>query len=95
MDIATNKVTKDEMQNIPHHLMSFYDPMHSNYNVHMFRNDTLLLLEQIWERKKLPIIVGGTSYYIESILYDNYLIQSNTSKNGNFFYFKFFIFIFR
>lgn len=82
MDIATNKVTKDEMQNIPHHLMSFYDPINSNYNVHTFRDNVLPLLNKLWERNKLPIIVGGTSYYIESIFYKNYLISSNTNKNG-------------
>lgn len=87
MDIATNKVTKDEMQDIPHYMMSFYDPRSSNYNVHMFRNEALVLLDNIWKRGKLPIIVGGTSYYVESILYDNYLIPSNSTKNGLFLHF--------
>jgi tRNA dimethylallyltransferase len=45
--------------------MSFIEP-NGEYNVHLFQKDTLRLIGEIRERKKLPIIVGGTAYYIES-----------------------------
>lgn len=80
MDIVTNKVTTDEMKGIPHHMMSFYDPVKELYNVHEFRNEVLKLIEKIWRAEKLPVIVGGTAYYIESIIYENYLIDSAESS---------------
>lgn len=86
MDIVTNKVTNEEMKGIPHHMMSFYDPLKQLYNVHEFRNDALLLIEKIWNNGKLPIIVGGTAYYMESILYQNYLIESAESSGKFSFY---------
>ncbi|KAG7317105.1 hypothetical protein KOW79_019403 [Hemibagrus wyckioides] len=51
LDIITNKVTAEEQEQCPHHMISFVDPL------------------DIHHRKKLPIIVGGTNYYIESILW--------------------------
>lgn len=51
--------------------------------MHNFREEALGKVEEIFGRGKLPIIVGGTSYYAESIIYKNYLIASNTSKQGN------------
>uniref|UniRef100_A0A915DQH2 C2H2-type domain-containing protein n=1 Tax=Ditylenchus dipsaci TaxID=166011 RepID=A0A915DQH2_9BILA len=78
LDIVTNKVTREEMCGVPHHMMSFLDPRRDNYNVHEFRTASLELIADMWRRNKLPVIVGGTIYYVESILYQNYLI--NTDK---------------
>uniref|UniRef100_A0A914YVI9 U1-type domain-containing protein n=1 Tax=Panagrolaimus superbus TaxID=310955 RepID=A0A914YVI9_9BILA len=83
LDIVTNKVTKEEMAGIPHHLMSFYEPSQAEYNVQQFRKSALELIEDIWKRDKLPIIVGGTSYYIEGILFCHNLIDTDREKSDN------------
>ncbi|VDK52760.1 unnamed protein product [Anisakis simplex] len=81
LDIATNKVTQSEMDGIPHHLMSFLDPQTSSYNVHQFRDSAITIMKRMWREGKLPIIVGGTSYYIESVLYEDNLIPTNTPQD--------------
>jgi tRNA dimethylallyltransferase len=45
------------------------------YNVHNFQKDTLRLIDEIRARQRLPIIVGGTAYYIESVMYKDSLIE--------------------
>uniref|UniRef100_A0A4W5PME1 tRNA isopentenyltransferase 1 n=1 Tax=Hucho hucho TaxID=62062 RepID=A0A4W5PME1_9TELE len=65
LDIITNKVTAEERAQCSHHMISFVDPLVSSYTVVDFRNKAL----DIYSRDKLPIIVGGTNYYIESLLW--------------------------
>uniref|UniRef100_A0A8C1SCM3 tRNA isopentenyltransferase 1 n=1 Tax=Cyprinus carpio TaxID=7962 RepID=A0A8C1SCM3_CYPCA len=74
LDIITNKVTEEEQAQCRHHMISFVDPLVSGYTVVDFRNKALLTslisyIEDMHRQKKLPIIVGGTNYYIESILW--------------------------
>ncbi|XP_072404719.1 tRNA dimethylallyltransferase isoform X1 [Chiloscyllium punctatum] len=68
LDIITNKVTREEQQLCKHHMISFLDPLVS-YSVVDFRNKALSIIEDIIARQKIPIIVGGTNYYIESLLW--------------------------
>ncbi|XP_034016834.1 tRNA dimethylallyltransferase isoform X2 [Thalassophryne amazonica] len=69
LDIITNKVTPEECAQCKHHMISFMDPLVSNYTVVQFRNKALALIEDMHRENKLPIIVGGTNYYIESLLW--------------------------
>ncbi|EFP11884.1 CRE-GRO-1 protein [Caenorhabditis remanei] len=81
LDIATNKITEEESEGVPHHMMSFLNPSDSaTYNVHQFKEATLDLIQKIRARSRIPIIVGGTTYYAESVLYENNLIET-TSKS--------------
>ncbi|CAG9537572.1 unnamed protein product [Cercopithifilaria johnstoni] len=83
LDIATNKVSKEDMDDVTHHMMSFVEPSTSTYNVHQFTNRVLSLLEDLWSAGKLPVIVGGTGYYIEGILFKDSLIPTNTFDAKN------------
>ena len=67
MDIGTAKPTVDEMQGVPHHLISIIDPSES-YSVATFRNDSLQLISDITARGKVPILVGGTMLYYKSLV---------------------------
>lgn len=67
LDIGTGKVTKDEMQGIPHHLLDVADPKET-YTVADFVRDSRNAIEEIQSRGKLPIIVGGTFLYVDSLL---------------------------
>jgi tRNA dimethylallyltransferase len=69
MDIGTAKITKDEMDGIPHHLIDIKEPTES-YSVADFQKDVRRLITEIHQRGKLPMIVGGTGLYIQSIIYD-------------------------
>ncbi|XP_069752038.1 tRNA dimethylallyltransferase isoform X4 [Narcine bancroftii] len=68
LDIITNKVSAEEQQLCTHHMISFLDPLVS-YSVVDFRNKALSIIKDIIDREKIPIIVGGTNYYIESLLW--------------------------
>ncbi|XP_061870331.1 tRNA dimethylallyltransferase isoform X2 [Colius striatus] len=69
LDIITNKVSPQEQQLCRHHMISFVDPLVSNYTVVDFRDRAVTLIEDIFARDKIPIVVGGTNYYIESLLW--------------------------
>ncbi|KAH6923249.1 hypothetical protein HPB50_025552 [Hyalomma asiaticum] len=68
LDIITNKVTQAERDAAPHHLLDFLDPL-SNFTVADFQSKALGVINNLANRNKLPIIVGGTNYYIESLLW--------------------------
>ncbi|VDD90412.1 unnamed protein product [Enterobius vermicularis] len=77
LDIATNKITEKEMGNVRHHMLSFLEPSCSNFTVFRFREEVLKIIKNLWDDNKLPILVGGTSYYVESVIYENYLIPTD------------------
>ena len=67
MDIGTGKMKTDEMQGIRHHLIDVMDPR-DDFNVSKFRDMATVAIEDIVSRGKIPIIVGGTGFYIKSLL---------------------------
>jgi tRNA dimethylallyltransferase len=75
LDIGTGKVTKKEMAGIPHYLLDIANPKKparqgGQFSVAQFQKLALGKIKNIIERKKIPIIAGGTGFYIDSILYD-------------------------
>lgn len=69
MDIGTAKVTPDEMDGIPHHLIDILKP-DETYSAYDFQQQAQQLITDITARGKVPIIVGGTGLYIQSVIYD-------------------------
>lgn len=69
MDIGSAKATKEEMDGIPHHLIDILEPS-CDFNVVMFQKKAREALEDIYSRSSLPIIAGGTGFYIQALLYD-------------------------
>lgn len=68
MDIGTAKVTKEEMQGVPHHLIDVMDPR-ENYNVIRFCEMAAAAIGEIHSRGKIPVLCGGTGFYIQALLY--------------------------
>lgn len=68
MDIGTAKVTKEEMQGIEHYLVDFVSP-DERYSVSNFKKDSENAIEEILSKGKVPIVVGGTGLYIDSLIY--------------------------
>lgn len=69
MDIGTAKITTDEMQGIKHYLIDEFEPS-EEFNVVKFQEYTLKYMEEIYAKGKIPIIVGGTGFYIQAVLYN-------------------------
>lgn len=81
LNIASAKITKEEMNGIPHHLLG-YKEVTDDYNVAFFQQDGRKAIEDITSRGKLPIICGGTGLYIKALLYDyTFLKQEETISN--------------
>ena len=68
MDIGTAKPTKEEMQGIKHYLIGNISPT-TRYSVSEYKNDAIQAIEQIIQDKKMPIVVGGTGLYVNSLIY--------------------------
>ncbi|MDI2588474.1 tRNA (adenosine(37)-N6)-dimethylallyltransferase MiaA [Psychrobacillus sp. NEAU-3TGS] len=69
LSIGTAKITEEEMEGVPHHLLDIKDPTES-FSVAEYQKIVREKIEEIAARGKLPIIVGGTGLYIQSVLYD-------------------------
>ena len=69
MDIGTAKITKEQMRGIPHHLIDILEPT-DEYNVSRFKDEASKAVSRISQRGKLPVIAGGTGFYIQALLYD-------------------------
>lgn len=69
LDIGTGKITKKEMRGIPHHMIDVVSPTRT-YTVARFKKDTDVIIKKLHKQHILPILVGGTGFYIDSILYE-------------------------
>ncbi|CAH1638884.1 unnamed protein product [Spodoptera littoralis] len=68
LDVVTAKASAKEREMAPHHLLDILEP-HQMFTVVDFRNRALKIIDNLTEQGKIPIVVGGTNYYIESIVY--------------------------
>lgn len=67
MDIATAKVTAEEMQGVPHHLIDFVEPWES-FSVAEYKALALSCIDDIVRRGKLPVLAGGTGFYVDTVI---------------------------
>ncbi|KAH8850098.1 tRNA dimethylallyltransferase 2 [Schistosoma japonicum] len=83
LNIATNKIPPDKCLGVPHHLIGIYPPEYGDkYDVHSYRNICLPLIDNLRNtKKKLPILVGGTHYYLEAILWQDFLASKHTTSD--------------
>ena len=80
MDIGTAKIRSEEMQGIPHYLIDVLDPWES-FDVVRFQTMAKEALEKIYTAGAIPIVVGGTGFYIQALLY-NIDFDENDSETG-------------
>lgn len=81
MDLGTGKITKEEMKDIPHHLLDVADPRVDTFSVHDFQTLATAEIEEILERGNVPIICGGTGFFISSIV--DGIILPEAPRNEN------------
>ncbi|KAL7677755.1 hypothetical protein ACOME3_003992 [Neoechinorhynchus agilis] len=70
LPIATNKPSEDQLRKHKHHMISIIEPS-NNFSVRQYRDASLEVLREMKTKCKMPILVGGTNYYLESILWEN------------------------
>lgn len=80
LDIGTAKVTIEEMQGISHHLIDT-KTIHDRFSAADFKETAQKLISEISQRGKLPIVVGGTGFYLQALLRDLELGGSNEDRN--------------
>ena len=68
-DIGSAKVTKEEMDGVKHYLIDVLEP-DEEFNIYVFKKLALEAMEEIYAKGKIPIIAGGTGFYIQALLYD-------------------------
>ena len=69
MDIGSAKITQEEMCGVPHHLIDVLEPL-EEFNVVVFQQKCRECMEGIYERGRIPILAGGTGFYIQAVLRD-------------------------
>lgn len=69
MDIGSAKIKPSEMDGIPHYLVDILEP-DEEFHVVLFQQMAKQAIQKIYEKGKIPILVGGTGFYIQAVLYD-------------------------
>ncbi|MDY3946798.1 MAG: tRNA (adenosine(37)-N6)-dimethylallyltransferase MiaA [Ezakiella sp.] len=80
MDIGTAKIKSDEMDGITHHMIDIVDPSES-FSVKEYKIMAEEIIQEIYNRNKIPIMVGGTGLYINSIIYGLDLDSNNSNED--------------
>ncbi len=81
MDIGSAKIAADKMQGIPHHLIDIIEPT-EDFHVKEFSSRAKQAIAEIAARGNLPVMVGGTGFYIQAVLYDIAFTEEN--DNGSY-----------
>ena len=82
LDIGSAKVTKEEKENIPHHLFDIKD-VNEEYTIYHYQKDCRKKIKEILDRGNTPILVGGTGLYIKAALYDYKLTEEKETNTYN------------
>lgn len=80
MDIGSAKVTDEEMDGIKHYLVDELNPR-DEFNIYVFKEMAKKYTEEIYAKGKVPIIAGGTGFYIQSLLYDIDFSEEDNDKS--------------
>ena len=79
LDIGTAKISADEMDGVKHYLIDVLEP-NDDFNVFEFQKLAKDAMNEIYSKGKIPILVGGTGFYIQALLYDIDFSEEETSK---------------
>lgn len=75
LPIATNKISIEDQKSIRHHLLGFISLYERPWEVASFRHNATKVVEEIHARGKIPILVGGTHYYTQALLFKDDIIE--------------------
>ena len=80
LDIGSAKITKDEMEGIRHYMIDEVEP-DVNLNVKEFKDKANIYINDILKRGKIPILVGGSGFYIRAVLYDTEFLEEKEEES--------------
>jgi tRNA dimethylallyltransferase len=82
LPIITNKLTADEQRDVPHHLLGSIELDEDPWVVTHFKKEATRIISEIRSRGKLPIVVGGTSYYLDGLLFEGRVVDDQPALEG-------------
>lgn len=82
LDLVTNKPDLEERNAVPHYLYDFVDPA-QEYSVAEFSQDAIKVVDERLAHSQIPILVGGTNYYLQSLLWRDSIIPSESPGLAN------------
>lgn len=80
MDIGTAKIMPSEMSKVKHYLIDILEP-DEPFNVVLFQKYAKAALDEIYSKGKIPLVVGGTGFYIQALLYDIHFDENDDDKS--------------
>jgi tRNA dimethylallyltransferase len=80
LPIITNQIPMDERNGIPHHLISCIELEEEPWRIGLFKSECLRIIREIHSRGKLPILVGGTHYYTQAVLFKDQLVGEGSDE---------------
>lgn len=81
LPIITNKISLEEQRSVPHHLLSNISLNEETWIVGVFKREANRIIQEIRNRGRLPIIVGGTHYYTKALLFNDSLVASDNETS--------------
>lgn len=79
MDVGSAKISKEEMRGVPHHMVDIIEPS-EEFSVAEFKERAENTIEEITSKNKLPMLVGGTGFYINSLIYNYSFADTNKDE---------------
>lgn len=76
LPIVTNKISLEEQRSIPHHLLGNIGFDQDTWVVGVFKKEATRIIQEIRDRGRLPIVVGGTHYYVHALLFEDNLVEA-------------------
>jgi tRNA dimethylallyltransferase len=81
-DLMTAKASAAEQAAVPHHMIDLVSPLTDDYDVRAYQTQALAAISEVRARGKLPVVVGGTLYYIEALLFERGLDSAELGEIG-------------
>lgn len=81
LNIGSAKITLEEMEGVPHYLIDILNP-DEDYGVHLFQKHARQAINQIYSNGHIPVIVGGTAFYIQALLYNIDFTEESSSDHS-------------
>lgn len=82
LPIITNKITATEQQGIPHHLLGHISLDDAPWDVEDYKREATRTIREIRERGRLPILVGGSQYYVDPLLFEEVILDDIETDNS-------------
>ncbi|CAK7223265.1 tRNA dimethylallyltransferase, mitochondrial [Sporothrix eucalyptigena] len=82
LPVTTNKISVEEQRGIPHHLLGTIGLHEPTWHVDRFKREASQIIQEIRSRGRLPIVVGGSQYYTDGLLFDNHLVEREDDGQG-------------